>query len=67
MKKYFGIKLSLLGIGLIAFFPYAESFMNVSDQTFFGSVIAGFGAFSPLIGLILCISGIFVKDTDIKD
>ncbi|MDE6412587.1 MAG: hypothetical protein K2K42_01630 [Eubacterium sp.] len=63
MKKHFGIKLSLLGIGLIAFFPYAERFMD-TNQDVFGNIIAGFGAFSPLIGLALCIAGLFVKDKE---
>lgn len=58
MRNNISIKLMLLGIALIAFFPYAQSFMQ-SNQDFFGSLIAGFGAFSPLIGLILCIIGMF--------
>lgn len=61
MKKHFGIKLLLLGIALITFFPYAERFMDI-DQSIIEGIIAAFGAYSPLIGLVLCVAGLFVKD-----
>lgn len=65
MRKYKGIKLLLFGIALIAFSQYAALLMD-GDQTVFSSIIAGFGAFSPLIGLAFCIAGLFVKDGEDK-
>lgn len=35
-----------------------------TNQDVFGSIIAGLGAFAPLIGLALCIAGLFVKDKE---
>ena len=63
MIKNTNIKLMLFGIALIVFFPYSERFMD-TNQDLFGNIIAGFGAFSPLIGLALCIAGLFVKDKE---
>lgn len=64
MKKNFGIKLQLLGIGLIAFLPYALTFSDSNTETanIFQIAITSVGVTSPIIGLILCISGLFYKE-----
>ncbi|MGN0535650.1 MAG: hypothetical protein ACI4IR_06605 [Eubacterium sp.] len=63
MKKNMGIKLQLLGIALIAFVNYAITFSGSSSTTnIFADIILSIGAFSPLVGLILCIVGFFFKD-----
>lgn len=60
MNKNFGIKLQLLGIGLIAFIPFTLSIQNGDDL--FSRVMTSIGVFTPFIGLILCIAGLFYKE-----
>lgn len=57
-----GIKLLLLGISFILFFVYADSFMNTGAPNAATNLIIGIGAFSPIVGMILCIWGFFKKD-----
>lgn len=62
--KNLGIKLQLLGIGLIVFFPYAQAFSDSNEGTanLFEIIITVIGVLAPIIGLILCIAGLFHKD-----
>ena len=60
MKNNFGIKLQLMGIALIGFIPFTLSIQNGDD--FISSVFATIGVFTPFIGLILCIVGLFYKE-----
>lgn len=63
MKNNFGIKLQLLGIGLISFFPYSQAFPDAQGlASIYACIVIVIGVVSPLIGLILCIAGLFYKD-----
>lgn len=60
MNKNFGIKLQLLGIGLLVFAVFSLGFSGGED--FASRVITFIGIFAPFIGIILCISGLFHKE-----
>lgn len=63
MKNNLGIKLQLLGIGLIAFFPYSQAFSDTQGiASVYASIVIVIGVASPMIGLILCIAGLFYKE-----
>ncbi len=66
MKNYINIKLLLFGIALIAFFPYAWCLMESGEPDFFSSIFIAIGLFSPIIGLIFCIMGLFMKNKENK-
>lgn len=66
MKNYLDIKLLLFGIALIAFFPYAWCLMESGEPDFFSSIFIAIGLFSPIIGLIFCIVGLFMKNKENK-
>lgn len=59
MNKNFGIKLQLLGIGLLVYAVFSLGFSGGED--FASTVIVFIGVFAPFIGLILCIAGLFYK------
>lgn len=61
MKNNLSTKLMLLGIAFIAFFSYAQYYMNGADSVI-SNIIIIIGVFFPIVGLILCIAGFFVKD-----
>lgn len=60
MNKNFGIKLQLMGIGLIGFIPFTLSIQNGNDIV--SSIFATIGVFTPFIGVLLCIVGLFYKE-----
>ncbi len=60
MSKNLGIKLQLLGIGLLVYAVFALGFSGGED--FASRVILFIGIFAPFIGIILCIAGLFHKD-----
>lgn len=63
MKKNIGIKLILFGIALILFFFYSQSWQNTGETaSFFETIILTLGSFSPLIGIVLCTIGLFIKE-----
>ncbi len=66
MKNNIDIKLLLFGIALIAFFPYAWCLMENGEPDFFSNIIITIGLFSPIIGLIFCIVGLFMKNKENK-
>lgn len=59
MNRNFGIKLQLLGIGLLVYAVFSLGFSGGED--FASRVITFIGIFSPFIGLLLCIAGLFYK------
>lgn len=63
LKNNLGIKLQLLGIGLIAFFPYSQAFTDTQGiASVYACIVTVIGVASPIIGLILCIAGLFYKE-----
>lgn len=63
MKKNLGIKFILFGIALILFFFYAQSWQNTGETaSFFATIILTIGSFSPLVGIVLCVIGLFFKE-----
>lgn len=62
-EKCMGIKFILYGISLILFFFYAQSFQNTGETaSFFETIILTIGSFSPLVGIVLCAIGLFIKE-----
>ncbi len=57
-------KFILFGISLIQFGIFATPAGQVSDLDIILTIIVGIGAFSPIVGIILCAIGFFRKDVD---
>lgn len=64
-RNIHGIKWLLMGLALIAFaIPFSVSFNPTSSSSGFSfeTILITFCAFSPFIGLAMCIYGFFKKD-----
>lgn len=66
MKKNLDIKLMLLGIGFIAFYPVGAYYFDKPYDGFVASAVVIASAFLSLVGLVLLIVGFFLHQKEEK-
>lgn len=59
MKKNLDIKLMLLGLGFIAFYPVGAYYFDKPQDGFLVHVAVFMSAFMPFVGLVLLVAGFF--------